>query len=36
MVVAVSLGIMVMLALFFLTYKEYGGRQMELISSEYP
>jgi hypothetical protein len=36
MVVAMSLGIIVILGIFFVTFKEYGGRMMEIVSSEYP
>ena len=36
MVMVMSMGIIVMLGLFYVTYKEYGGRMMELVSSEYP
>ena len=36
MVMIMSMGIIVMLGLFYVTYKEYGGRMMELVSSEYP
>lgn len=31
-----SLGIIVMLMLFFVTFKEFGGRVLDLVASEYP
>jgi len=35
-VVAILVGVVSMLALFLFTFKEQGGRVMDLISSDYP
>ncbi|WFB35635.1 hypothetical protein P3T73_15905 [Kiritimatiellota bacterium B12222] len=36
MVLAMTLGVIVMLGFFIYVFKEYGGRILELVSSEYP
>jgi len=36
MVVAMSLGILVTLGFFMYVFKEYGGRVLDLVSSNYP
>lgn len=36
LVMGTTIGVLVMLALLFYTFKEYGGRILNLISSEYP
>ncbi|MFO7535408.1 MAG: hypothetical protein R6X19_06960 [Kiritimatiellia bacterium] len=35
-VTGVLLGIVVLAALFLYTFKEYGGRILDLVASEYP
>jgi hypothetical protein len=35
-VLAMTLGILVMLGFFIYIFKEYGGRVLDLISSPYP
>lgn len=35
-VAAILVGIVAMLALFLFTFKEQGGRVMDMISSDYP
>lgn len=36
MVVAMSLGVLVTLGFFMYVFKEYGGRVLDLVSSNYP
>lgn len=36
LVMGTTIGVLVMMALLFYTFKEYGGRIINLISSEYP
>lgn len=36
MVVAMTLGVMVTLGFFIYVFKEYGGRVLDLVSSNYP
>ncbi|MFO1491182.1 MAG: hypothetical protein U1F77_14245 [Kiritimatiellia bacterium] len=31
-----SLGVIIILMLFFITFKEFGGRILDLVASEYP